>query len=186
MHFVDLTYFYEFSLTRSSSAVRLGARTGACGTLGSLPRFGGKGSSGKPLHTSFREDIPSPSRFSGLRWSQRMADPPLQVNTPHFTPPSKPTNGEARADYVFGIYWFPECLKRRMQQKTNIATDHGPQASLQSNKKKNPKTLYHSSNKLYTLRNTYNGTQHLKITCVCKLLELMPFSKDFTARLLSF
>lgn len=44
-------------LTRSSSAVRLGVRIGACGTLGSLPRLGGKGSRGKPLHISFKEDI---------------------------------------------------------------------------------------------------------------------------------
>lgn len=44
-------------LTRSSSAVRSGVRVGACGTLGSLPRLGGKGSRGRPLHTSFREDI---------------------------------------------------------------------------------------------------------------------------------
>ena len=46
------------SLTRSSSAVRLGVLTGAWGTLGSLPRLGGKGSRGKPLHISFKEDIP--------------------------------------------------------------------------------------------------------------------------------
>lgn len=44
-------------LTRSSSAVRLGVRMGACGTLGSLPRLGGSGSRGKPLHISFKEDI---------------------------------------------------------------------------------------------------------------------------------
>lgn len=55
----------------------------------------------RPSEKTFRQ---SPSRFSGLRWSQRMADPPLQVNTPHFTPPLKPTNGEAQADNVFGIY----------------------------------------------------------------------------------
>lgn len=44
-------------LTRSSSAVRLGVRMGACGTLGSLPRLGGKGSRGTPLDISFKEDI---------------------------------------------------------------------------------------------------------------------------------
>lgn len=50
-------YFYVRLLTLSSSAVRFGVRFGACGTLGSLPRPGGKGSRGKPLHISFREDI---------------------------------------------------------------------------------------------------------------------------------
>lgn len=44
-------------LTRSSSDVRLGVRVGACGTLGSLPRLGGSGSRGNPLHMSFKEDI---------------------------------------------------------------------------------------------------------------------------------
>lgn len=44
-------------LTLSSSAVRLGVRIGACGTLGSLPRLGGKGSRGRPLHMPFKEDI---------------------------------------------------------------------------------------------------------------------------------
>lgn len=52
-----MTKVIKVLLTRSSSAVRLGVRIGACGTLGSLPRVGGKGSRGKPLHISFKEDI---------------------------------------------------------------------------------------------------------------------------------
>lgn len=37
--------------------MRFGVRIGACGTLGSLPRLGGRGSRGKPLHISFKVDI---------------------------------------------------------------------------------------------------------------------------------
>lgn len=55
---VHLSSIYDSKLlTRSSSAVRLGVRMGACGRLGSLPRLGGRGSRGSPLHMSFREDI---------------------------------------------------------------------------------------------------------------------------------
>lgn len=160
MGFADVTYLYEFSLTRSSSAVRLGARTGACGTLGSLPRFGGKGSSSKPLHTSFREDIPSGPVSLSVLWSSLESEDGWSTTTgehPSLHPAFKTHQWRSAGRYVFGIYWFPECLKRRMQQKTNIATDHGPRQvynDQQSNNKK--KTLYQSSKKVtkYLQHNT--------------------------------
>lgn len=55
---VNAYNFFVCLLTLSSSAVRLGVRIGACGRLGSLPRLGGRGFRGKPLHMSFKDDIP--------------------------------------------------------------------------------------------------------------------------------
>lgn len=43
--------------TRSSCGLRFGVRTGAWGTLSSLFLAGGRGSTGRPPHSSFREDI---------------------------------------------------------------------------------------------------------------------------------
>lgn len=49
-------------LTRFSSAVRFGVRTGAWGTSGSLPRLVGSGSRGNPLQSSFKLVIAPASR----------------------------------------------------------------------------------------------------------------------------
>ena len=44
-------------LTRLSSSLRFGVRTGACGTDSSRGRRGGSGSTGSPEHSSFSEDM---------------------------------------------------------------------------------------------------------------------------------
>lgn len=107
---------FAHSLTRSSSAVRFGVLKGACGTSGSLPRFTGKGSSGKPLHISFNEDILSESLCHTLEQKPERrvhAGDGRQQNVRvmshwlfgRLCPPWS-TNGTARTEKgVFGNYW---------------------------------------------------------------------------------